>query len=138
MNGDVDTKTKPYAQCHQDSSTTTVFYDGACPLCSREIDFYRKHDSLSELDWVDVSDCADSAIPDGLTRDEVLARFHVRLPDGTLRSGPRGFGVIWMRMKGFSIFGKILQLNSLQPFFEWVYRGFLVLRAFIVKRMGNR
>lgn len=139
MSAETDKQSEPHSnnplEAQPGLHTTTVFYDGACPLCSREIGFYKNRSSLSDLDWVDVSACAETDVPQGLTRDELLARFHVRLSDGTLRSGPKGFGEIWVRMKGFSLLGKLLQINGLQPLLEWLYRGFLVVRSLIIKRL---
>jgi len=33
----------------KENATTTVFYDGSCPLCTREIAFYRKHAGGGEI-----------------------------------------------------------------------------------------
>ncbi len=30
-----------------------VFFDGACPLCAREIEFYQKQEGASGIAWVD-------------------------------------------------------------------------------------
>ena len=30
-----------------------VFFDGACPLCAREIEFYQKQEGASRIAWVD-------------------------------------------------------------------------------------
>ena len=32
-----------------------VFYDGACPLCSREIAHYRRRQDSDDLLWLDIS-----------------------------------------------------------------------------------
>jgi hypothetical protein len=33
----------------------TVYYDGACPLCRREIDFYRRRGRAAPIEWVDAA-----------------------------------------------------------------------------------
>ena len=33
----------------------TIYYDGSCPLCRREIAFYRRQPGSERLDWMDVS-----------------------------------------------------------------------------------
>jgi predicted DCC family thiol-disulfide oxidoreductase YuxK len=66
-----------------------VLYDGACPLCRREISVYRGLRPLNpdtQVCFADVSD-AGSSLPAGTTRDDLLARFHVQSPDGRLLSG---------------------------------------------------
>jgi hypothetical protein len=74
-------------------SSLTVLYDGACPLCRREIGVYSGLQPLrpdSPVCFADVSDTAyplPSALPPGTTREQLLARFHVRSSDGQLLSG---------------------------------------------------
>ena len=31
----------------------TVFYDGACPLCNREISFYKRQRGFVRLNWLE-------------------------------------------------------------------------------------
>ena len=40
----------------QTSKSLTVFFDGSCPICSKEINFYKMRAGADELSWVDVSD----------------------------------------------------------------------------------
>ena len=65
-------------------SPLTVYYDGACPVCRREIGFYQKRTG-GAVSYCDVATEASPA-PD-LDREAALKRFHVRLPDGALVSG---------------------------------------------------
>ncbi|MCU0925807.1 MAG: DUF393 domain-containing protein [Hydrogenophaga sp.] len=68
------------------SPPLTVLYDGACPLCRREIGVYQGLRSETPVCYADVSDAA-VPLPPGTTREQLLARFHVRQSDGTLISG---------------------------------------------------
>jgi demethoxyubiquinone hydroxylase (CLK1/Coq7/Cat5 family) len=63
-----------------------------------------------------------------LARTDALARFHVRLPDGTLESGARGFGAVWTVVPGFRWLGTIARSHAAQPMLEAAYRGFLKVR----------
>ncbi|WP_240756880.1 thiol-disulfide oxidoreductase DCC family protein [Roseicella aquatilis] len=102
----------------------TVFYDGACPVCSREIAFYRGRAGAEALCWVDVSREA----PAGLDRAAALARLHARLPDGRLVSGAAAFAEIWRRVPGFRRLGRLVAWGPVAPLAEAGYRAFLRLR----------
>lgn len=114
----------PTAEPHQ----LTVFYDGACPLCRREIDFYQRRDAARSIDWVDVSRCAGETVVPGLTKAEAMARFHVKRADGQLASGGLAFAQLWAALPGFRPFGLVLQWPPLAWLTERVYRLFLKLR----------
>ncbi len=51
-----------------DESKTEVYFDGACPLCRREISLYRKLDKEGVISWVDVANCRTVS---GLTKNEL-------------------------------------------------------------------
>ena len=68
----------------------TVLYDGQCPLCRREIDVYRGLRPNTPVCFADVNDIAQT-LPPGTSREQLLARFHVRGSDGQLLSGAQPF-----------------------------------------------
>ena len=111
-----------------DADRLTVFYDGACPLCRREIEFYRRRKGAQSLDWVDVSCCAGETVAPGLSRAEAMARFHVKRADGELASGGLAFAQLWAALPGFRPLGLALQWRPLAWLTEWAYRLFLKVR----------
>ena len=52
----------------------TVYYDGACPLCRREIGFYRDCRGAEAVAWVDIAGSAEAPAPD-LPRAAALAQW---------------------------------------------------------------
>lgn len=115
----------------------TVYYDGACPLCRREIDFYRERDRDSAVDWVDVSASTSTWVGQDLTREDALSRFHVRRPDGTLASGAAGFGELWSVIPGFRRGGRIACSRAVRPVLEIGYRAFLKLRPLLQRLVAR-
>lgn len=105
-----------------------VFFDGSCPLCSREISFYRGLDDAGRVDWVDVSPRAGAPAACGLTRERALARFHVQLPDGTLVSGGAAFAELWAVLPRLRLVGRILRRRPFVWGLEAAYALFLRLR----------
>ena len=102
----------------------TVLYDGACPLCRREIDVYRGLRANSPVCFADVSDAA-LPLPPGVTREQLLARFHVLSHGGQLLSGAQAFLAMWAALPGW----RWLALAGRLPGVAWVmergYRLFL-------------
>ena len=81
----------------------TVLYDGACPMCRREIGIYRKLEPLqadAPVCFLDISD-ASVPVPPGTTREQLLARFHVQRRDGQLISGAQAFLALWAALPGW-------------------------------------
>ena len=78
----------------------TVLYDGACPLCRREVGVYRGLPATLPVCFADVSDAA-QPLPDGTTRPELMARFHVIDAGGRLVSGAEAFLALWAVLPGW-------------------------------------
>ena len=105
----------------------TVLYDGACPLCRREIGIYRGLQPLrsdSPVCFADVSDAA-LPLPPGTTRDQLLARFHVRSRDGELLSGAQAFLALWAALPGWRWLALLGRLPGAAWAMERTYRVFL-------------
>lgn len=108
----------------------TVLYDGACPLCRREIGVYRGLQPLrsdSPICFADVND-AELALPHGITRDQLLARFHVRGRDGQLISGAQAFLALWAALPGWRWVALAGRLPGASWVMERIYLLFLRLR----------
>ena len=106
---------------------TTVYYDGACPLCRREIEFMRARDRDDRLAFEDVA-TEDGRLPEGRTRDEALARFHVRSSDGTVRDGADAFVHMWRELPALRPLAAVARLPGATWVLERLYRQFLKVR----------
>jgi predicted DCC family thiol-disulfide oxidoreductase YuxK len=102
----------------------TVLYDGACPLCRREIGAYRGLRPVTPVCFADVSDNA-LPLPPETTREQLLARFHVRGSDGQLHSGAEAFIVLWAALPGWRWLARVGRLPGVAWAMERVYRLFL-------------
>lgn len=107
----------------------TVMFDGACPLCRREVGVYRDLKPLKPIAWMDVSDEETTLDPcGGKKRSDYLARFHVRRADGTLLSGAAAFVALWLTLPGWRWLGRFGSLPGVTPVLEVCYTGFLRIR----------
>ena len=106
----------------------TVYFDGACPICSGEMAYYRRQRGAKSCAWVDASSCADAEFGPDLPRDVALGRFHVRRADGQLIAGARGFAALWRVLPRTAWLGRLASFGPLSALLEIAYRGFLKLR----------
>jgi predicted DCC family thiol-disulfide oxidoreductase YuxK len=114
-----------------------VFYDGSCPICTREIAFYQRREGADGICWVDVSASKSPEVAPGLSKDQALSRFHVKTVDGTLVSGGAAFAELWTALPGFGPLGRIFQTSFLVWGLNRAYDAFLKLRPFL-QRLAAR
>ena len=112
----------------------TVLYDGGCPMCSKEIAWYRQRQQTGSIHWIDVSQ-HDCRLPDHLTRTAALARFHVYQSDGKTLSGASAFVELWSRTPGLRWVAWLARHLHLLPLLEWGYQRFLPLRGHLARAL---
>lgn len=100
------------------SQKVTVWFDGSCPLCTREIAFMRNLDRKSAISFIDV---ASNSTHCPIDRVQLLARFHAE-EDGKLLSGAAAFAAMWRAIP-------MLRPDGLAARHKWVLAG--LERAYI-------
>lgn len=106
----------------------TVYFDGACPLCRREIEHYRGLEGSASIVWVDAATCDPAAFGDGLSRTDALSRLHVRQADGSLASGAAAFASIWARLPAYRWLAGVASRAWTLKILDAGYSAFLRLR----------
>jgi len=119
-----------------ESTRSTVYFDGSCPLCRAEIGYYRRKDSLGALSFIDVSK-PDAAVPVGLTQSRAMERFHVRAGNGELLSGAAAFVELWVRLPRWRWAARAAANPGVLPVLELSYRLFLRGRPMLVWIFGR-
>jgi len=104
-------------------SELTIYYDGSCPLCRREIALYRRLAAARRLHWQDVSE--DGCLGEGLSCEVAMRRFHVRDNHGRLFSGGAAFARLWRALPGWRVAGWLFAWPPLSWLLEGTYRVFL-------------
>jgi len=105
----------------------TVFYNGACPVCSREINAYRRladrHDGLG-FEWIDITRQPDAVRRQSLSDDQAARRLHARPEGGALYSGVEAFALVWERLPGFGWLSRLARLpvsrHAAYILYEWL------------------
>ncbi len=108
-------------------SELLVWYDGACPLCRREIALMRRLDTAQAITFVDVAG-EDVACP--FDRGELLARFHAA-EDGRLLSGAAAFAAMWRAIPRLRPLGLAARNPLVLAALERLYRVFLRVRPWL-------
>ncbi len=115
--------------CVDETKRLTVFYDGACPLCQREIAYYQDKTGADAVAWIDVSGkVSNDEVAPGLSRDQALSRFHVVDSNGTVVSGGTAFAALWTSLPGFRPLGRLFRLRPLAWALDRAYDLFLRVR----------
>ena len=116
----------------------SVLYDGSCPLCAREIAIYQRQQGADAIRWLDVSQIPEADIPLGLSRQAVLARFHVIRRDGSAAVGAAGFVELWKAIPKLRLVGRLASLPPVLSILELGYSLFLCVRPTIQKCARTR
>lgn len=114
----------------------TVWFDGACPLCVREIALMRRLDRHGALHLIDVANAAGGGdCP--IDRATLLARFHAREGDGPLLSGAAAFAAMWRAIPLLRPLGLLARNSFMLAVLERMYLAFLRLRPGL-QRLARR
>lgn len=111
----------------------TVYYDGSCPICRREIGAYRTLSGAHNVDWLDISASSETEIGSDLTREAAMKKFHIRCANGSLKSGAAAFAELWAHLPALSWLARCLRLPGVRPATDGLYQIFLRLRPLLQK-----
>ncbi|MFS0738603.1 DUF393 domain-containing protein [Sphingomonas sp. 1P06PA] len=112
----------------------TVWHDGTCPLCAREIAFMRRLDRAGAIRFVDAADPA-AVCP--IDRGALLDRFHAR-EDGVMLSGAAAFAAMWRAIPLLRPIGLAARNPIVLALLERAYRLFLRGRPRLQRALRQR
>jgi predicted DCC family thiol-disulfide oxidoreductase YuxK len=105
----------------------TVWHDGACPLCRREIALMKRLDNAGAIRFVDATDDGTAC---SIDRADLLARFHAS-EDGVLLSGAAAFAAMWRAIPVLRPLGLAARRPWVLALLERCYRTFLRVRPLL-------
>jgi predicted DCC family thiol-disulfide oxidoreductase YuxK len=115
----------------------TVYYDGACYLCSREMEHYRKKDKDRKLRLVDIAAAGFDVAAEGLDPVQINRVMHVRTLDGRLHTALDAFIQIWKTVPGYTPLANLASLPWIRPLFEVGYHSFARIRPYLPRRKSE-
>lgn len=102
-----------------------VWFDGACPLCLREIALMRRLDRRGGITFIDVANGADPSCP--IDRATLLARFHAE-EAGVVHDGAAAFAAMWRAIPLLRPLGLAARNRLVLRVLEAAYVQFLKIR----------
>jgi predicted DCC family thiol-disulfide oxidoreductase YuxK len=109
----------------------TIWYDGKCPLCMREISLMRWLDRRGDIQFINAAD-ETAACP--LDRSLLLERLHAQEGDVML-SGAAAFAAMWRAIPVLRPLGLLARNRFVLRALERLYLLFLRYRPFLTHRM---
>lgn len=111
----------------------TVFYDGSCSLCSREINHYRKIAPAGVFAWVDITRDPEPLTKLGYRLQDGLRQLHTRDDQGRMHRGIDSFLLIWQHLDRWRWLAGLVRLWGIYHVAALCYRLFARWRF---KRLG--
>lgn len=105
----------------------TLYFDGNCPLCAREIRVLRRYAAEDRLVFVDINNAEFDATALGFTVKQMQASLHACFADGQWVNGLDATLWSW-RAAGLGIWATPLTWRALRPLLALGYRLFCRLR----------
>ena len=102
----------------------TVYYDGKCGLCRREIEYYKRVAPADRFVWLDIATDPAGLADLGITQSDALRRLHARDASGTMFVGVAAFIAIWQGLNYWRYLAMIINLPLLQPLAAFAYDRF--------------
>ena len=109
------------------SNEVIVWYDGGCPLCTREIDLMRTLDKRKAITFVDATT---QGLVCPIDRSALLSRFHAS-EDGKMLSGAAAFAAMWRAIPGLRPLGLAARNLIVLAVLEFLYLQFLKIRPYV-------
>jgi len=106
-----------------ESKPLEVFFDGDCPLCTKEIAFVRRLDKKSRVLFTDIASPGFDAASIGRTQDDLMARIQARTADGTFIDGVEVFRQMYAAV-GLSPLVTLTRLPGITQLLDAGYQWF--------------
>jgi predicted DCC family thiol-disulfide oxidoreductase YuxK len=113
-------------------SVTCVFYDGACPLCNKEVKLYKKlaaNDNIrgkyndADIEWIDISKSQVELKEEGIKYGDAMQLMHVKDASGIHQVGVDAVLTVWDQIPYYRKLSKFLKsIPMLYPLLDRSYR----------------
>lgn len=116
------------------SKKTTMFYDGGCPLCSKEVAHYRRIDANDNVNWLDISTHPESLKQHDIAYTAAMKHLHVLNSKGEMLRGAYAFQALWQALPRYRVLAYLVSFPGFLWMMDKVYNQFAQRR--FAKRMA--
>ena len=106
----------------------TVYYDGKCSVCLKEINYYRRIAPEGVFVWCDITEPEADFEKAGITLTQGLKQLHVRDQYENMQVGVKAFITIWGQLNRWRIVAKIVALPLIYQVVCVLYKCFAARR----------
>ena len=101
----------------------TVYFDGECPICRREIHLIKVFNRRECLQFIDFSTSAYRPTDHGLNQGDLGRVIHDRWSDGSIITGVEAFTEMWEAI-GFGVLARLSRLPLINALLVKAYTWF--------------
>ena len=112
----------------------TVYFDGQCPICVKEVSKWREADFDCTVHWLDITDNDELLISHGINPEKALLELHTKTSDGVIRTSIASYSLLLKHLPRWKFLGWLLGLPVIRHFLKWGYDGLTRVR---LKREGR-
>ena len=102
----------------------SIFYDGQCGLCTKEINYYKKIAPKNTFIFYDIINNVERIEKLGFNLQEGLLYLHVVNHDNKIKIGAEAFITIWENLKYWRLFAKIIASPPILFLAKIIYKRF--------------
>ena len=102
----------------------SVFFDGKCNLCSKEINYYRRIAPKNTFNWVDITKTPGELDKFEIKLSDGLRLMHVADSRGNIFTGVDAFIIMWKQIKYWKFLGLFVSLPIVKQIANLLYQYF--------------
>ena len=102
----------------------TVYFDGKCGLCSKEIRYYQRIAPAGIFTWHDIATDPAPLKSLAISQEAALRRLHATDKSGKLYIGVAAFGLMWRALRYWAVLGWVVRLPVVSHLASFAYNAF--------------
>jgi predicted DCC family thiol-disulfide oxidoreductase YuxK len=102
----------------------SVFFDGKCNLCSKEINYYQRIAPKNTFNWVDITKTPGELDKFEIKLSDGLRLMHVADSNDNIFTGVDAFIIMWKQIKYWKFLGLFVSLPIVKQIANLLYQYF--------------